>query len=213
MGTVLMPSVASRFVQKHHVCLRFAFTPTCGRLETMKPRLDVDWDLAMVLYTKGVQPSVIAQQLEINVHSLKKHAQRHEWTALKAKCNEYVSLNEPTNSAKKTVSFAERSKAVREGLALDLHGTVEMLPKLQRSTKAARLRERQAVVDQVATTSEKVFNWDRESDGEPIVNVLQLSNSVTSNRYTGPRDQMTTGPQDSVIDAQVLPESEQDWSI
>jgi len=171
----------------------------------MKPPLNVDWELIKHLYLKGVQPHLLAQQFSINVHSLKKHAQRHEWTALKAKCNEYVSLNEPTNSPTKTVSIAERSKAVREGLALDLHGTVEMLPKLQRSTKAARLRERQAVVDQVATTSEKVFGWDEDNESETIVNVLQISNSVTTNRRT-PSDP-------SIIDVQVLPESEQDWSI
>jgi len=63
----------------------------------MKPALKVDLDLARHLYLNGLKPHVIAQQLLINVHSLKKHAQRHEWTALKAKVSEHVSLNEPMN--------------------------------------------------------------------------------------------------------------------
>jgi hypothetical protein len=171
----------------------------------MKAALNVDWDLAMVLYTKGLQPSVIAQQLQVNVHSLKKHAQRHEWTALKAKVNEHVSLNEPTNSAKKTVSLAERSKAVRETLACDIHATAEMLHKVPLSKNLAHLAKRQGVVDQVATTGVKVFNWNHDSESETIVNVLAISNSVTANPDGTPLD--------AAIDAQVLPESEQDWSI
>jgi hypothetical protein len=41
----------------------------------MKTPLNVDWNLAQYLYLKGMEPHDIAQQLQINVHSLKKHAQ------------------------------------------------------------------------------------------------------------------------------------------
>ena len=60
-----------------------------------------------------------------------------------AKVSEHLSLNEPTNAPTKTVSFAERSKAVRETLALDLHGTAEMLHKIPRSKNPTHLSKRQ----------------------------------------------------------------------
>jgi hypothetical protein len=89
---------------------------------------------------------------------------------------------------------------VRETIALDLHGTAEMLHKIPRSKNPAHLSKRQGVVDQVATTSEKVFKWNHDSESETIVNVLQISNSVTSNRRSEVSDQKS-----EVIDVQAEP--------
>src|SRR5262245_34434714 len=86
----------------------------------------------------------------------------------------HLSLDEPATSPKKAVSIAERSEDVREKLAVDLHGTAEMLHTIPRSKNPAHLAKRRGVVHQVAETSEKVFGW-KDSEPESIINVLNLS--------------------------------------
>jgi hypothetical protein len=175
----------------------------------MPKAIQADWELLKARYIVGASPKQLADEFGVSLVALRRRIVRGRWVRLRTGVKEDVS-----QAVEKTlISLRAKSERVKERLADELVRQTEALEHVPSKKNLKALSARSAIASTMATTSEKVFGWSHESDGETIVNVLQISNSVTTNRRSVPQDNGTAGPQDSAIDAQVLPESEQDGSI
>lgn len=142
----------------------------------MPKALNVDWNLAAVLYSQGVTYRDIAVRIGAAQACVRQRARRYHWRQLRATALQTVSQTVTGCDGK---TLVQRSKEVRETLGADLAATAEHLRRTPVQPGLSHLGERAEVNGKLASSASKVFGWGAEHTGPRSVVMVGLGQYVS----------------------------------
>ena len=137
----------------------------------MPRTLDVDWEVAKVLWLQGVSATVISRQLKIKLSTLNKHADRHRWRQSRD------DLHKPLSDALQR-DLKHRAESAMETLTRHAEDTLKIAQTLPIPTSWGKLAETEQVMQMLQKRVRNVFGLDQETGGNRgIVNIQVLSSA------------------------------------
>jgi len=133
--------------------------------------VNVDWDLAQVLFAQGVRYSEIAPRAGVTPATLRQHAHRHQWRKLRDEANTPQSIVASNATKPATTPLAERSRGIRERLAEELERQIQVLsecPPTSLKELASGNQGRTALAKMLTEAAEKLFAWRPEVPSQLI---------------------------------------------
>lgn len=124
----------------------------------------IDYTKASILRAKGLSFRDIANELQVNLGSLKVGFSRKGLTAKIAEAKHPKAIND----------LASASNLIRSELSSELHDQVAAVRSKPVKGKIDDIGRRASVVNTITQTASKVYGWDNESD-QRMVSVLVLA--------------------------------------
>ncbi len=123
----------------------------------MPKAIEADWELVKARYVTGSSPAQLAAEFNVPVSTIRKRAQRGRWLRLRTGVKQNVDrLVEQAVS----LTLAEKSAKVRDGLADELMRQVETVQRLPVKGGVRALSGRAELAQKMAASSAKVFGWE-----------------------------------------------------
>ncbi len=123
----------------------------------MPKAIEADWELIKARYITGNSPRVLAAEFNLPVSAISKRVQRGGWLRLRTGVKQNV---DRLVERAVTLTLAEKSAKVRDGLADELMRQVESVGRLPVRRGLRALSDRAELAQKMAASSAKVFGWE-----------------------------------------------------
>ncbi len=123
----------------------------------MPKAIEADWELIKARYITGNSPRVLAAEFNLPVSAISKRVQRGGWLRLRTGVKQNV---DRLVERAVTLTLAEKSAKVRDGLADELMRQVESVGRLPVRRGLRALSDRAELAQKMAASSARVFGWE-----------------------------------------------------
>lgn len=114
-------------------------------------------ELVKALYLRGTSHREISAVTGLGIKAIQKRINRGKWRKLKDDATKAVT--------ERKLSVEECGDLAKQGMAVEMVGTVENLQKIKHSNDLAKTKVRAEILNTLAAGGEKVFGWNSPGSG------------------------------------------------